>query len=101
MIVNHILELAAQEFPPWLPDVAAMADSLRAEHSLGHVGVNWVSTFVKRQPELEQSQVGRRRGSKYAEPGSARAVYLEKHQKPASKCRSKQKQQRVAPCLRT
>lgn len=36
----------------------------------------------------------RRRSSEYAEPGSARAVYLEKNRKAASKCRSKQKQQR-------
>ncbi|KAG9195068.1 hypothetical protein G6011_00188 [Alternaria panax] len=35
---------------------------------------------------------GRRRTrSQYAEPGSARAVYLEKNRKAASKCRSKQK----------
>ena len=30
-----------------------MANSLRAERNLGHVGVNWPNTFVKRQPELE------------------------------------------------
>lgn len=36
---------------------------------------------------------GRRRGSEYAEPGSARAVYLEKNRKAASKCRTKQKRQ--------
>jgi hypothetical protein len=29
-----------------------MANSLRAERGLGHVGLNWPSTFVKRQPEL-------------------------------------------------
>lgn len=40
-----------------------------------------------------QSRLGRRRGSEYAEPGSARAVYLEKNRKAASKCRSKQKRQ--------
>ena len=42
---------------------------------------------------LPQGQVGRRRGSEYAEPGSARAIYLEKNRKAASKCRSKQKRQ--------
>jgi cyclic AMP-dependent transcription factor ATF-2 len=34
---------------------------------------------------------GRRRRSEYADPGSARAIYLEKNRKAASKCRSKQK----------
>jgi len=29
-----------------------MANSLRAERGLGHVSLNWPSTFVKRQPEL-------------------------------------------------
>ena len=52
MIVDHILELVARGFPPRLADVATMANSLRAERNLGHVGVNWPSTFVKRQPEL-------------------------------------------------
>ena len=32
-----------------------MANSLRAERNLGHVGINWPSTFVKRQPELKVS----------------------------------------------
>lgn len=42
---------------------------------------------------MPQAQVGRRRGSEYAEPGSVRAVYLEKNRKAASKCRGKQKRQ--------
>ncbi|KAL5411856.1 hypothetical protein PMIN06_000058 [Paraphaeosphaeria minitans] len=36
---------------------------------------------------------GRRRTSERAEPGSARAVYLEKNRNAASKCRTKQKRQ--------
>jgi hypothetical protein len=52
VIVEHILELVARGFPPRLAAVADMANSLRAERNLGHVGVNWPSTFVKRQPEL-------------------------------------------------
>jgi uncharacterized protein YoaH (UPF0181 family) len=52
VIVEHILELVARGFPPRLADVAIMANSLRAERSLSHVGLNWPSTFVKRQPEL-------------------------------------------------
>jgi cyclic AMP-dependent transcription factor ATF-2 len=49
--------------------------------------------FGAHSPMISQPQVGRRRGSEYAEPGSARAVYLEKNRKAASKCRSKQKRQ--------
>jgi uncharacterized protein YoaH (UPF0181 family) len=52
VIVEHILELVARGFPPRLSAVADMANSLRAERGLGHVGLNWPSTFVKRQPEL-------------------------------------------------
>ncbi|KAF3052330.1 hypothetical protein E8E11_009598 [Didymella keratinophila] len=51
------------------------------------------SNFGSQSPTMPQSQVGRRRGSEYAEPGSARAIYLEKNRKAASKCRSKQKRQ--------
>ena len=43
-----------------------------------------------------QSSAGRRRRSEYAEPGSARAIYLEKNRKAASKCRSKQKMEQEA-----
>ena len=51
------------------------------------------SNFGSQSPTMPQTQVGRRRGSEYAEPGSARAIYLEKNRKAASKCRSKQKRQ--------
>jgi cyclic AMP-dependent transcription factor ATF-2 len=51
------------------------------------------SNFEAHSPTMSQSQVGRRRGSKYAEPGSVRAIYLEKNRKAANKCRSKQKRQ--------
>ncbi|PVH91103.1 hypothetical protein DM02DRAFT_678242 [Periconia macrospinosa] len=37
--------------------------------------------------------VGRKRKSENIEPGSARAIYLEKNHKAASKCRSKQRRQ--------
>jgi DNA-binding transcriptional regulator YiaG len=40
VIVEHILELVARGFPPRLTAMADMADSLRAERNLGHVGVN-------------------------------------------------------------
>jgi hypothetical protein len=52
VLVEHILDLATRGFPPRLAAVADMANSLRAERQLGHVGTNWPSTFVKRRPEL-------------------------------------------------
>ena len=52
MIVEHILYLVERGFPPRLSAVADMANSLRAERGLGHVSLNWPSTFVKRQLEL-------------------------------------------------
>jgi hypothetical protein len=57
------------------------------------------SLYVKEQeqsPNTKQTTVGRRRKSEFAEPGSARAIYLEKNRKAASKCRSKQKQEQEA-----
>ncbi|KAH6629487.1 hypothetical protein C7974DRAFT_187653 [Boeremia exigua] len=51
------------------------------------------SNLESHSSNITQAQVGRRRGSEYAEPGSARAVYLEKNRKAASKCRGKQKRQ--------
>lgn len=51
------------------------------------------SNFRAHSPTRSQAQVSRRRGSEYAEPGSARADHLEKKRKAASKRRSKQKQQ--------
>ena len=35
VVVKHILELVTRGFPPWLADVANMANSLRAERNLG------------------------------------------------------------------
>jgi len=44
-------------------------------------------------PARVPSVGGRRRRSENVEPGSTRAIYLEKNRKAASKCRSKQKMQ--------
>jgi hypothetical protein len=52
VLVEHILDLVTRGFPPRLAAVADMANSLRAERQLGHVGINWPNTFVKRRPEL-------------------------------------------------
>lgn len=49
--------------------------------------------FEGSSPSTSHSPGGRRRRSENAEPGSARAIYLEKNRKAASKCRSKQKMQ--------
>jgi uncharacterized protein YoaH (UPF0181 family) len=40
VIVEHILELVAQGFPPRLAAVADIANSLRAKRNLGYVGLN-------------------------------------------------------------
>ena len=40
VIVKHILHLVKRGFPPRLSAVADMANSLRAERGLGHVGLN-------------------------------------------------------------
>jgi hypothetical protein len=53
VIVQHILDLDARGFPPQLAAVADMANSLRAERHLGHVGINWASTFGRHRPEVK------------------------------------------------
>ena len=62
------------------------ADSSSSNHRCDSLNSNTKSRFL-------QAKAGRRRGSKYVEPGSTRAIYLEKNRKAANKCRSKQKQQ--------
>jgi hypothetical protein len=52
-VVQHILDLDARGFPPWLAAVKDMADSLLAERHRGPVGQNWAANFVKRQPKLK------------------------------------------------
>jgi hypothetical protein len=52
VVAKHIIDLVNRGFPPRLAEVADMANSLRAERSLGQVGLNWPSTFVKRRTDL-------------------------------------------------
>ena len=52
VVIEHILDLDSRGFPPRLADVADMANSLRDERSMGHVGNNWPRTFFRRQTEL-------------------------------------------------
>lgn len=52
-IVRRVLELDSQGFPVRLSSVEDMANRLLSERDASHVGVNWASNFVRRQPELK------------------------------------------------
>jgi hypothetical protein len=73
---------APSDYSPFTND----ADSSSSNHHCDSLHSNT-------KPHFSQAKAGRRRGSKYVEPGSTRAIYLEKNRKAANKCRSKQKQQ--------
>lgn len=75
--------------PPSYEQFIDNSSSLPSKHRCDSIQ----SDIESHSSTLPQGQVGRRRGSEYAEPGSARAIYLEKNRKAASKCRSKQKRQ--------
>ena len=53
VIVQHILDLDLQGFPPQLAAVKDMADLLLAARGKDLVGVNWASNFVKWMPKLK------------------------------------------------
>lgn len=52
VIVRHILDLDSRSFPPRISCVEDMANRILADRNGGHVGKNWTSNFVRRQPEL-------------------------------------------------
>lgn len=52
LLVEHILELGARGFPPWVAGIDDMANALLAENDRGPVGPGWARDFVRRQPEL-------------------------------------------------
>ena len=52
VIVQYILDLDLQGFPPRFSSVEDMANRLLAERDAGRVGTRWVYNFVKRQPEV-------------------------------------------------
>jgi 2-keto-3-deoxy-L-rhamnonate aldolase RhmA len=52
VIVQHILDLDAQGFPPRLNAIKDIADSLLAARHYEPVGQRWPYDFVKRQPKL-------------------------------------------------
>ena len=52
VIVREIVHLDSRGFPPRLRHVEDMANQLRVARNVRHVGKNWTSNFLKRQPEL-------------------------------------------------
>jgi hypothetical protein len=54
-LVNHIRDLASKGFSPKPTMVKDMANTLRHARAASPVGHNWVSTFIKRRPELKSS----------------------------------------------
>ena len=53
VIVQYILDLDSRGFSPRVSAIADMANKLLAARAGGTVGVNWPTTFIKRQPELK------------------------------------------------
>jgi len=53
IIVQHILDLDPQSFPPRMSDVKDMASRLLEARGVTHVGTNWISRFITRHPELK------------------------------------------------
>jgi hypothetical protein len=52
-IIQRIIELDSQAFPPRLSAVKNMANRLLRDRDASRVGKNWASNFVKRQPQLK------------------------------------------------
>ncbi|KAG9185043.1 hypothetical protein G6011_02990 [Alternaria panax] len=52
-IVQHVLKLLEQGYPPRLADVEEMANSLLWVRNRDPVGKRWAANFVKRRPELK------------------------------------------------
>jgi 2-keto-3-deoxy-L-rhamnonate aldolase RhmA len=52
VIVQHILDLDVQAFPPRLAAIKDMAHALLAARHYEPVGQRWLHHFVKRQPDL-------------------------------------------------
>jgi cyclic AMP-dependent transcription factor ATF-2 len=104
MNTNYAIDRRSSESGPSYQSPPYQNPSALAPEFATYVNGNDSSLFEQRHDSLQasyelhpqenaQTKVGRRRGSEYAEPGSARAIYLEKNRKAASKCRSKQKRQ--------
>jgi hypothetical protein len=52
-LVQFILKLDSQGFPPRVSFVEAMANCLLADRNASPVGTRWANNFIKRQPELK------------------------------------------------
>jgi hypothetical protein len=52
-IVQYILDLDSQRFPPRIKSAEDMANLLLKTRGAKPIGVNWASRFVRRRPELK------------------------------------------------
>lgn len=59
VIVKYILDLNSRGFALTYAAVPSIVNKLLAARSGGHVGVNWLSTFVKRTDRLTTRLAGR------------------------------------------
>jgi hypothetical protein len=59
----------------------------------GRGSISSQTSHEPQSPSTKQHSAGRRRKTEHVDPGSARATYLEKNRRAASKCRTKQKRQ--------
>ena len=53
IIVQRVLELNSQAFPPRISGVEDMANRLRRARNASPVGKNWTARFIDRRPELQ------------------------------------------------
>jgi hypothetical protein len=53
VIIDFILDLNSQGFPPRIHEVAEMANLLLAERNGTPVGKNWATNFINRRPEIK------------------------------------------------
>jgi hypothetical protein len=77
VIVQYILDLDARSYPPRVSGVKDMANRLLRERDASRVGKNWVTNFVKRQPEL-RTRFNRRidyQRVKYEDPDAYRTWF--------------------------
>ena len=68
-------------------------DGIKGSKPSNHIDGSMVQARNDSHSSSKDSNGGRRRKSESVEVGSARAIYLEKNRKAASKCRNKQKRQ--------
>ena len=84
---SNMHSASSSTFDPWGEDADEGNPAHKRRRQSAETQFDGVSPPTQRRP------MGRRRTSEDVEPGSARAVYLEKNRKAASKCRTKQKMQ--------